>query len=150
MKKKFFHHLSFRNLIITQILTGKKKKHIVISCNLILSSYNWGKQQISILLYKFSMLHKWMVIMIKAIWWEIWLETSLKRKKLKILVSQLYLTLWLHGLYPSVKIPSWNPPGKNTGAGSHSLGSFWPTDQTRVFCITGRFFTVYATREAQK
>ena len=29
-----------------------------------------------------------------------------------------------------------------------SKGSFWPRDQTQVSCITGRFFTVWATREA--
>ena len=29
-----------------------------------------------------------------------------------------------------------------------SRGSSWPRDQTWVFCIAGRFFTVWATREA--
>ena len=45
----------------------------------------------------------------------------------------------------------WNSPGKNTWMGSHSLlqGSSWPRDWTRVSCIAGRFFTVWATREAQ-
>ena len=44
----------------------------------------------------------------------------------------------------------WNSPGKNTWMGSHSLlqGSSWPRDWTRVSCIAGRFFTVWATREA--
>ena len=34
--------------------------------------------------------------------------------------------------------------------GSHSLlrGSFWPRDWIQVFCIAGRFFTVWATRES--
>ena len=27
--------------------------------------------------------------------------------------------------------------------------SWWPWDQSQVFCIAGRFFTVWATREAQ-
>ena len=44
---------------------------------------------------------------------------------------------------------SWNSPGKNTGVGCHSLqGSSQPRDQTRVSCITGRFFTIWAIREA--
>ena len=30
---------------------------------------------------------------------------------------------------------------------SFSMGSSWPMDQTRVFCIAGRFFTAWATRE---
>ena len=36
------------------------------------------------------------------------------------------------------------------GVCSHSLlqGSFWPRDWTQVSCIAGRFFTVWATREA--
>lgn len=121
--KKIFHHLSFRNLIITQILT---KKHIVISCNLILSSYNWGKQQISILLYKFLMLHKWVVFMIKAIWWEIKVTRNKfeKRENENISLSIVYDS----------------PSMKNTGASSHSLGSFPPRDQTWVFYIAGRFF----------
>ena len=45
------------------------------------------------------------------------------------------------------------PPGKpqNTGVGSLSLssGSSRPRNQTRVSCISGRFFTSWATREAQ-
>ena len=41
-------------------------------------------------------------------------------------------------------------PGKNTGVGYHLFfrGSSWPRDQTPVSCIVGRFFTVWATREA--
>ena len=31
---------------------------------------------------------------------------------------------------------------------SFSRGSSWPRDRTRVSCIAGRFFTVWATREA--
>ena len=30
---------------------------------------------------------------------------------------------------------------------SFSRGSSWPRDQTWVFCIAGRFFTIWATRE---
>ena len=45
---------------------------------------------------------------------------------------------------------SWNSPGKNTEVGSHSLlqGIFWTRGQTWVFCISGRFFNIWATREA--
>ena len=31
-----------------------------------------------------------------------------------------------------------------------SRGSFWPMDWTRVFCVAGRFFTIWATREASQ
>ena len=43
-------------------------------------------------------------------------------------------------------------PGKNTGVGYHALlqGSSQPKDRTHVSCIAGRFFTVWATREALK
>ena len=40
----------------------------------------------------------------------------------------------------------WDFPGKNTGAGCHSLlqGMFWPSDKNQVSCIAGRFFTIWA------
>ena len=37
---------------------------------------------------------------------------------------------------------------KNTAAISFSKGSSWPSDQTQVSRIVGRFFTVWATWEA--
>ena len=42
-------------------------------------------------------------------------------------------------------------PGQNTGVGSYSLlqGIFPTQDQTQVFHIAGRFFTIWPTREAQ-
>ena len=36
----------------------------------------------------------------------------------------------------------------NTAAISFSRGSSQPRDQTQVSCIAGRFFTIWATREA--
>ena len=55
--------------------------------------------------------------------------------------------LWPHGLYSP-----WNYPGQNTGVGNHSLlqESSQPRDRTQVSCITGRFFTSWATRKAQE
>ena len=52
-----------------------------------------------------------------------------------------------HGLYSP-----WNSPGQNTRVGSLSLlqGIFPPQDQTQVSCTAGRFFTSWATREAQE
>ena len=43
-------------------------------------------------------------------------------------------------------------PGKNTGVSCHDLlqGIFQPRDQTQVSHIAGRFFTAWATREAQE
>ena len=43
-------------------------------------------------------------------------------------------------------------PGKNTGVGCHasSRGSSQPRDGTRVSCIAGRFFTIWATRDTLK
>ena len=43
-------------------------------------------------------------------------------------------------------------PGKNTGVGCHALlqGSSQPRDWTKVSHIAGRFFTIWATREAVK
>ena len=39
-------------------------------------------------------------------------------------------------------------PGKNTGVGASSRGSSQARDETQVSCIAGRFFTIWATREA--
>ena len=45
----------------------------------------------------------------------------------------------------------WNSSGKNIGMCSHSLfqGILLTKDQTWVSCTVGRFFTIWATREAQ-
>ena len=64
--------------------------------------------------------------------------------------------VWPHGLKPTRLLWPWNSPGKNTGVGSHSLfqgifskGSLPPGNQTWVSCPGGRFFTIWATREAR-
>ena len=51
-----------------------------------------------------------------------------------------------HGLYSP-----WNSPGQNTGVGSLPLlqGIFPTQGSNQVSCIAGRFFTNWATREAQ-
>ena len=57
---------------------------------------------------------------------------------------------------PHEPLPSWNPPGKNTGVGCYfvlqgTFSSSWPRDQTWVSCTLGRyFFTIWVTREAPK
>ena len=44
----------------------------------------------------------------------------------------------------------WDSPGKNTGVGWHFLEKeILPRNQTRVSCVAGRFFTIWAMREAQ-
>ena len=61
-------------------------------------------------------------------------------------VTQSCLTLWPHGLYSL-----WNSPGQNPGVGSLSLlhGIFPTQGLNQVSHIAGRFFTSWATREAQ-
>ena len=74
-------------------------------------------------------------------------------EKVKVLVSQLCLTLWspmdyslpgssVHGIF-YVKILEWV-------AIAFSRVSSQPRDWTQVSCIAGRFFTIWATREAQR
>ena len=60
-------------------------------------------------------------------------------------------SLWPHGLRPTRLLCPWNYPGKNVGMGRHSLlqGIFLTQDQTRLSCIVGRFFTVWAITEAR-
>ena len=67
-----------------------------------------------------------------------------------VLAAQLCLTLQPHGLYPTRLLSPWDSPSKNTGMGSHSRlqGIFQLRDQTCISCTEGRFFTIWATREA--
>ena len=48
-------------------------------------------------------------------------------------------SLWSHGLQPAKLLCPWNAPGKNT-----------VVDWTRVPCIAGKFFTIWAIREVQQ
>ena len=84
-------------------------------------------------------------------WWEhagrcrvfyCWALESWEWSESRSVVSD---SLWPHGLYSP-----WNSPGQNTGVGSQSFsrGSSQPRDWTQVACIAGRFFTVWAVREA--
>ena len=47
---------------------------------------------------------------------------------------------------PTRLLRPWDFPGKNTGVGSISFSrwSSWPRDRTRVSCIAGRHFTIWA------
>ena len=59
-------------------------------------------------------------------------------------------SLGIHGLLRLLS--PWNPPGTNILkwlAISFSRGSFPSRDRAQVSCIVGRFFTIWATREAQ-
>ena len=60
-------------------------------------------------------------------------------------------SLWPHGLQPTKLLYPWNSPGNRLEwvATFFSKGSSWSRDRTQVSCIAGRFFTVWATREAQ-
>ena len=74
----------------------------------------------------------------------IWVQTL-------VLVGQLYPTLCNPMDYIAARLLCpWNFPGKNTGVRYHFLlqGNFPTGDRTRVSCITGRVFTIWAIREA--
>ena len=55
------------------------------------------------------------------------------------------------GLQPTRLLWPWDSPARNTRVGSHPLlqGIFPTQNQTWVSPITGRFFTIWATRETQ-
>ena len=63
---------------------------------------------------------------------------------------QARLTLWHpKDLMEPTRLLCADSPGKNTGAAiPFSRRSSWPGDHTQVSCIAGRFFTIWATREA--
>ena len=70
--------------------------------------------------------------------------------KVKVLVSQQYLTLCDPQTAAHQAPLSMEFSGKNTGVGCHALsrGSSQLRDRTWVSCIAVRFFTIWATRKA--
>ena len=60
--------------------------------------------------------------------------------------------LWPHGLEPTRLLCPWGSSRQKTGVGCHALlqGFSQRRDRTQVFRITGRFFTSWATTEAQE
>ena len=79
-----------------------------------------------------------------------WLVRTFQWKKSEsITCSVKSNSLWPHGLQPTRLLFPWNSPGKNTGVGSQSLlPGIFPTQRSNPgLCITGRFFTIWATRE---
>ena len=64
--------------------------------------------------------------------------------------SSVCLTLRPHGLKLTRLLCPWNSPGKDTGVGSHSLlqGIFLIQRWNLGLLHWGRFFTIWATREA--
>ena len=87
----------------------------------------------------------------KTLWHACWISpvSVFIFQKVKVLVAQLCPTLW--DLVASF-FCLWDSPGKNTGLGSYSLlqGIFLAQELNLHWtsCIVGRFFTVWATREA--
>ena len=79
------------------------------------------------------------------------LPTSAKRCCHCWLVSKSCLTLQPHVLWPATPLCLRDFPGRDTGADCHLFlqGIFQPRDRTQVSHIAGRFFTSWATREAQ-
>ena len=59
-------------------------------------------------------------------------------------------SLWPHGLWPTRLLCPWDYLGKNTGLGCHFfLQGIFPTQGlNQVSCTAGRFFTIWAPREA--
>ena len=106
----------------------------------------------AILSWKQHQANIWHSIIFVFEWVDGWINIGSNKLVLtRVLVSQSCLTL----CYPV----DWGPPGSSVRgllqvrllecvAISFSRGSSWPRDRTQVSCIAGRFFTVWATREA--
>ena len=62
-------------------------------------------------------------------------------------------TLWSQELWPPGPSVQGDSPGKNTGVGCHastSRGSSQSMDHTQVSTTEGRYYTIWATREAEE
>ena len=72
-----------------------------------------------------------------------------------VYVCMLSCSVMSNSLRPHYSLPGssvhGDSPGKNTGVGCHALlwGSSQPRNLTQVSHIADRFFTIWATREAQ-
>ena len=73
-------------------------------------------------------------------------ESEKRKKSENVNRSVLSEFLRPHALYSTRLLHLWNSTGKNTGVGSHSLLQGLFPDQ--ISCISGRFFTIWATRGA--
>ena len=67
------------------------------------------------------------------------------------MLSVVSASLWPHGLQPTRLPCPWNSPHKNTRVGDilSSRGSSWGRDWAWGSCIAGRFYPMWASREAQ-
>ena len=76
-------------------------------------------------------------------------KTSTRRRRIDDMSITYELLICVHEVIWNTKYP-WNSPGKNAGvfAISFPKGSSWPRNHTDVFCIAGRFFAIWVTREA--
>ena len=86
-----------------------------------------------------------------AVWRKVvWLRKCKNYFDMKMKVAQSCLTLNCfqpHALEPTRLLCPWNAPAKNTGVGCHFLlQGIFPTQGSN--CIAGKFFTIWATREA--
>ena len=78
-------------------------------------------------------------------------RTSFSKQKVGVWVIQSCPALWCKKLYPARLLCPWGFSRQEYWewvAIPFSRGSSWPRDQTQVFSITGRFFTIWAKREA--
>ena len=71
------------------------------------------------------------------------------RLRVKVLVTQLCLTLCDPWAVAASFLCPWNSPGKNIGLGCHFLlQGIFPTQGLKLGFLHCRFFTTWATREA--
>ena len=82
-----------------------------------------------------------------------WLGGKKKKTSTRRIICDMWITyellICVHEVIWNTKYP-WNSPGRNAGvvAISFPKGSSLPRNHTRVFCIVGRFFAFWVTREA--
>ena len=93
--------------------------------------------------------HRWVWLDTVGLWW--WVACSMTRA-LCVCVSRLVMSdsLWPYGLEPARSLYPWIFQARilEWVAISFSRGSSWPKARTQVSHIAGKFFTVWATRDA--
>ena len=97
-----------------------------------------------------SKTENWRMRVLKANMKQIWIYDKICVRMLSR--SVIPDPLWPDGLEPARLLCPWDSPDKNSEVSCHFLlrRSSQPRDRTLVSCITGRFFTVWATRKAHE
>ena len=143
-------HISHEDVIYSMV---NIVNHIVLHIWKLLKEYiltsSHHKRKIFVTLYSDGLVTRFVVVIILQGTNIEWLCCI---SEINIICQVCGLVVWLFPTLCDPMVCPWNSPGKSgyIGVGCHFLlQGIVPWDRIEVSCITGRFFTIWAMREAQ-